>query len=178
VVFDLPDSATTDDLAPAAVVKAGFGTRPGLLNVPRDLAITTNGDILVLEQGNSRIQALDRSANPVPLFAGETTSVVALPSTDTGSPITYLALEVESLGFMYVLSYLGAGSAPANYRLDIYDPDGTFVSRTTGVPAARLAVDIWRSVYTLNYETLLGPGGRVEPSVSLWIPSTPRGAQP
>ena len=67
-------------------------------------------------------------------FADQTTSVVPLPQTEDGAPVSYLALEVEPLGFMYVLSYLGTGTAPANYRLDIYDPDGAFVSRTTGVP--------------------------------------------
>jgi hypothetical protein len=42
--------------------------------------------------------------------------------------------------------------------------------------AARLTVDFWRNVYTLNYDVLRLPGGAfpglTEPSVSLWTPST------
>jgi hypothetical protein len=31
---------------------------------------------------------------------------------------------------------------------------------------------MWRNLYTLNYESFQGPGGRTEPSVSTWMPST------
>jgi hypothetical protein len=41
-----------------------------------------------------------------------------------------------------------------------------------GLAAARLQVDLWRNVFTLNYEIVQG-SGRTEPSVSEWIPSTP-----
>jgi len=41
------------------------------------------------------------------------------------------------------------------------------------VAAARIAVDLARSLYTLNWETLAGPGERTEPSVSLWLPPPP-----
>jgi hypothetical protein len=78
---------------------------------------------------------------------------------------------------MYVLKYLtpAAGAVlPSDYRLDIYNPDGSFLVQVSGLAAAGLHVDIWRDVYTLNYEILQGTG-RTEPSVSLWIPSTPPG---
>jgi hypothetical protein len=39
------------------------------------------------------------------------------------------------------------------------------------VNAAKIVVDMWRNLYTLNYESFLGPGERTEPSVSAWIPS-------
>ena len=42
-----------------------------------------------------------------------------------------------------------------------------------GVNGARMIVDQWRNLYTLNYEAILGPNNRTEPSVSTWIPSTP-----
>ncbi len=46
------------------------------------------------------------------------------------------------------------------------------VSTTTNINAAKLAVDFWRNVYTLNYEVLpLSGPGRTEPTVSLWVPS-------
>ena len=40
--------------------------------------------------------------------------------------------------------------------------------------AARMVVDTFRNVYTLNYETIAG-SPRVEPSLSQWEPSTPEG---
>jgi hypothetical protein len=36
-----------------------------------------------------------------------------------------------------------------------------------------MIVDAWRTMYTLNFEALQKPdGGRTEPSVSIWLPST------
>jgi hypothetical protein len=49
-----------------------------------------------------------------------------------------------------------------------------YVSRTTGVAAGKMAVDLWRNIFTLNYEPLIGPDG-LEPSLSQWTPSTPDG---
>ena len=76
--------------------------------------------------------------------------------------------------YVYVLSY---DNTSYTYRLDIYTPDGDFLTRTTGVNAGALAVDFWRTVYTLNYEVLKEPDdtlpGVTEPSVSLWLPSVP-----
>jgi hypothetical protein len=57
--------------------------------------------------------------------------------------------------------------------LDIYDPQGVFLTSTPGVVAANFALDAWRNVYTLNYEAITAPAGDTEPSVSEWIPSTP-----
>ena len=66
------------------------------------------------------------------------------------------------------------GRTAADYRLDIYDPQGSRLIRTTGVAAARLAVDTFRNVYTLNYEVVAN-APRIEPSLSQWNPSTPEG---
>ena len=63
------------------------------------------------------------------------------------------------------------------YRLDLYHPEQTGnqpIATTFDVNAARLTVDFWRNVYTLNYEVLRLPNGNAagltEPSVSLWTP--------
>jgi hypothetical protein len=61
---------------------------------------------------------------------------------------------------------------PGDYRLDIYAPDGSFLTQVVGLAAARLQVDLWRNLFTLNYEIVQGTG-RTEPSVAQWIPSTP-----
>lgn len=175
MVLGLPPQALSEEQAPVAVVKMGYGTRPGLLHTPRGLAIASDGTILVLEQGTGRIQALDLSGNPVLRFAGGSESTVQLATSENGGTVNYLDLAVEPLGYMYVLSYVGTGAAAANYHLDLFNPDGVYLSRTSGMPAARIVVDMWRTAYTLNYQTILGPNGRVEPSISTWIPSTPPG---
>ncbi len=84
---------------------------------------------------------------------------------------------MEFSGFIYVLSYNNSV-----YRLDIYHPDQsgtTPISTTMGFNAAKVTVDYWRNVYSLNYEVLRLPNGALpangvtEPSVSQWIPATP-----
>jgi hypothetical protein len=88
--------------------------------------------------------------------------------------INYLDIAVENKGYIYVLSSKGHDSSIV-YMLDIYNPDGSVLLEKpqTGVNAAKLTVDEWRSLFTLNYECFLGPGARTEPGVSVWIPSTP-----
>jgi hypothetical protein len=130
------------------------------------VAVTVSqGALLVLEEGNRRIQAFDVLGNPTPHFAGSTSSIVQLD--DGSSDVVYLDLGADGLGFLYVLSFVDGGRNPFDYRLDVYTPDGTLLTRTTGVAAARIAVDTFRNVYTLNYETVAG-APRVEPSLSQW----------
>lgn len=102
---------------------------------------------------------------------------------DPEETITYLDLGAEMQGYIYVLSYTGDGKQVDDYKLDLYEPTGKWLSRTpdktkdpkaTGVNGARLVVDMWRSMYTLNFEHFEGPGGRTEPSVSTWLPTTPK----
>lgn len=325
----LPGEAVDNALAPVAMPLSGEGLREGLLHQPVALTITASGRILVLEEGNQRIQAFDIKGNAVPCFtvgqktwamstqfisqldgnapetdmvqlfqqhvtparapcfAGDTGSVDALNNgqvdsalsqdfvtngystsadaqpnftvlvtekdklwlvTDTGSgavydvrvlpdeleidalfvyrafslgstinarglrweisdtmnamtfqvvkPLTgdlqvtqlvalmplrdmgqqnvrYLDLAVENKGYVYVLMEVG-DSAPV-YMLDIYNPDGSVLltEPQQGVNAAKLTVDQWRTLFTLNYDSFLGPGQRTEPGISSWIPSTP-----
>ncbi|MEY2499418.1 MAG: hypothetical protein QOD12_2974 [Verrucomicrobiota bacterium] len=101
--------------------------------------------------------------------------------TGGSSSTVYLDIAVETKGFIYVLSYTKPDSGPlrtTDYRLDIYNPDGSPVSpdprATNGhVNGGRMTVDQWRTLFTLNYEQMTGPGGRPEPTVSQWIPTTP-----
>jgi hypothetical protein len=74
---------------------------------------------------------------------------------------------------VYVLSAVNGGQMVDDYRLDIFTPQGSRLTRQTGVAAARLAVDTFRNVYTLNFASLVG-APRVEPSLSQWVPSTPQ----
>ena len=132
------------------------------------LDVTGDGVLLVLEQDNARIQAFDVYGNPVAYFPNSSPFVTL--QTEQSAPV-YLDISVTDDRWIYVLSYVNTGQTAADYRLDIYTPAGVFLSRTTGVNGAKLVVDSWRRVYTLNYESFSGPGGRTEPSISQWIPS-------
>lgn len=172
-ILQLPPQAVRSDQAPEAipfaVPKAGEGDRPGLLRVPVALTVS-DGAILVLESGNGRVQAFDVSGNPVDLFDNGRSPT--FPLNDPSA--THLDIGVDGLGYVFVLSYTGSGTAVSDYRLDIYTPEGVFLSRTSGIAAGRLAVDTFRSVYTLNFDTLRDTP-RIEPSLSHWVPSTPLG---
>ena len=171
-ILELPKAAVLDAMPPEspwATMQSGFGTRAGLMNIP--VAVTvSNGAVIVLEQGNRRLQAFDLSANPVNYFAGKTTPFAALMN-ESGS-VVYVDIGSDAIGYLYVLSYVNDGATAADYRLDIYAPDGSFLVRTAGIAAAGIKVDPLRTLYTLNYETVAG-APRAEPSLSRWLPSTP-----
>jgi hypothetical protein len=170
-IIQLPDTALSGDAIPFAVQKAGEGKRAGLLGDPVALTVF-EGAILVLEAGNQRVQAFDVSGNPVNLFK-DINGDNRIPTFRLKDVATYLDIGVDGLGYVYVLSFVDAGDKPSHYRLDIYDPDGAYLTRTGGVAAGRMAVDTFRAVYALNFETLAG-APRVEPSLSHWVPNTPQ----
>jgi hypothetical protein len=176
----LPADATDDATASKrflARTYSGQGSRPGLMRSPMAACINAEGAILVLEDStaNNRIQAFDLGGNPVPFFKNQKSPYfLPLPAT---AGATYLDLAVEFTGYLYVLSRSGS---PPVFRLDIYHPaqsDIQPISTTKGLNAAKLTVDFWRNVYTLNYEVLKLPSGqiptRTEPSLSFWVPPPP-----
>lgn len=176
-VLRLPSGSTTDAAAPFADIFGGYGTRPGLMHQPVGVAPALGSGVIVLEnadaslQAPARFQGFDLMGNPAPIFEGHLPT--ALVRTEA-SPITCLAIATESKGFIYVLKYVGDGSQTVNYLLDIYAPDGSFLAQTAGLPAGGIAVDLWRTLFTLDYQQIAKPQGeRTEPSVSFWIPSTP-----
>ncbi len=183
-ILRLPDAPVSDAVAMTkllATTHAGFGVAngalPGLLGGPVAAAISPDGVILVLEALNNRIQAFDVGANPVQLFQQQTSRYFLELTATAGADTEYLDLAVEYTGYLYVLS---RSQSTNLYRLDIYHPgqDGTApIATTQNMNAAKLTVDFWRNVYTLNYDVLRLPGGgfpgMTEPSVSLWQPSTP-----
>ena len=165
-ILQLPAGPVADANAPTALLTSGPGALAGLLKGPIAIGVTGDGVLLVLEQDNRRIQAFDVYGNPVPYFPNN--SPFAPLQTETPSP-SYLDMSVTDDGWIYVLSHVNTGSTQSDYRLDIYTPAGIFLSRTVGVNGAKIVADSWRRVYTLNYESFLGPAGRTEPSVSQWI---------
>jgi hypothetical protein len=173
----IPKAAQSDQDAGVhllAQAYSGPGSRPGLIDAPAAAAISPEGVVLLLEQNNNRIQAFDTGANPVKFFAKQRSPYFLSLDSTAGGDTVYLDLAVEFTGYLYVLSYNQASNA---YRLDIYHPsqgDTAPISTTHTFNAARLAVDFWRNVYTLNYELLQLPNGTIpsiaEPSVSMWVP--------
>ncbi len=159
-------SPMTDTSAPLAQAFAGPGSREGLLNGPVCAVVAPGGAILVLEQAGNRIQAFDTGANPTPLFAG--VSTMALKPQSGG--IEYLDMAIEFVGYIYVLS---RNANTGIYSLDIYTPTGQLLATTNGMNVAKLAIDLFRNIFTLNFETIQPVGFLTEPSVSQWIPSTP-----
>ena len=166
-----------------AQTKCGKGSRPGLMTSPVAAAVAADGTILVLEFGDptpptppalpARIQAFDLGGNPKPFFTQQPVPyVLELTATPNTAGWQYMDMAIEYGGFIYVLSQLQGTN-----RLDIYAPGQTGtapISTTTGFNAAKIAVDFWRNVYTLNYEvipTTGSPPAFTEPSVSLWTPS-------
>ncbi len=105
------------------------------------------------------LAAFDVKGNPVPCFAGNTSSV-ALRSEGSAT-VQIVDVSVEAKNYIYVLKYLAprSGAVPATaYRLDLYNPDGSFLTQVSGLAAARLHVDLWRNLFTLNYEIVPGSG--------------------
>jgi hypothetical protein len=177
----LPSSAQSDDDAAkysTARTFSGPGLRAGLMDSPIAAAISPDGAILVLEDVNNRIQAFDLGGNPLPYFKNQrNTYFLELTETPDNA---YLDLADEFTGYLYVISQ----DPSLRHRLDIYHPSqkGTApISTTMDLNAAKIAVDFWRQLYSLNYEVLRLPGGNIpdftEPSVSAWLPSLPGGAE-
>lgn len=78
---------------------SGFGELAGLVVAPTAMAIAPNGAILVLEQGNNRIQAFDLGGNPVKFFKQQPDPhFLELEATDGAA---YLDLAVEFTGYLY-----------------------------------------------------------------------------
>ena len=177
-ILQVPAQGSADADAVAAALVSGEGTREGLMHNPVALAVTPDGKLLVLEQGNNRIQAFDVAGNPIQAFTADSgmRSYMTLKSRDQA--ITYLDLATESKGYIYVLSHTGDGGAAADYHLDIYQPTGEYLCTTENLNVDKMTVSMWRDLYALNYQKLLGPNGRTEPSISQWIPSTPPGTDP
>ena len=170
-VLKLPSSYTTDANAKIAQSYSGPGFRPGLVQGPVCAAVTPKGELLILEADNGRIQAFDVGMNPAPIFNNNTSYFMPLKD---GSAPNYLDIAVENAGYIYVLSYIQTSPSTFQFNMDIYKPDGSWLARSSGVTAAGLAVDLWRNVFSLNYEVLELDGSlpdRTEPSVSQWIPS-------
>lgn len=102
------------------------------------------------------------------------------PQAVKGS-LSYLDIATETKGYIYVLSVIdnnyNATKNPDDliFQLDIYNPDGSILldAPQAGLNAGKITVDQYRTLFSLNYNVVIGPNSRTEPGVSTWIPSTP-----
>jgi hypothetical protein len=146
-VLRLPNTPYDDADAPDAELFAGRGRREGLVYLPRCVAVTTTGSILVLEAGSNRVQAFDLLGNPVDMFRDAQERVsTSFSLRDRGASVTYLDMGAEVTGYVYVLSHVDEGLRREDFFLDIFDPAGRYLSTTQRFSAGRMMVDRWRKV--------------------------------
>lgn len=172
-----------------------------LLYVPKAMTLAKDGTILVLENpGNKvRIHAFSVSGLAAGFFRQgfatncPTGTSITQGEANIGSGMNiegdkrFFAFQlcehpdgvvkdfaIEDKGYIYVLWTDAAGTG----NVDIYGPKGDFISgKTTGINAAQIEVDVWRSLYTLNYETFMSSTNQYQPTASMWIPSTPNSGE-
>ena len=175
LILALPAMSSPDADAPWASAPLEPGTAPGRLLAPALVAIRPDQTILVLEAGNQRIQAFSRGGHPVPAFPS-INPLYWFPLVSHAPPddVVYLSMSVDVANYVFILSQVGNGYDVADFYLDVYTPTGALLFTQRGLNAAGLAVDLWRNVYTLNYQQISGPAGRPEPSISEYTPSTPK----
>jgi hypothetical protein len=175
LILALPAMNSPDADAPWASAPLEPGTAPGRLLAPALVAIRPDQTILVLEAGNQRVQAFSRGGHPVPAFPTiEPLYWFPLISHAPPDDVVYLSMSVDVANYVFILSQIGNGYDVADFYLDVYAPTGAPLFSQRGLNAAGLAVDLWRNAYTLNYQQISGPGGRPEPSISEYTPSTPK----
>jgi hypothetical protein len=200
-----PDPGLPDAQVPLARTYSGTALnpqRPGLLFTPMAVSCSYDGTIFVLENLRestgfsselvARIQAFDLTGAAVNRFFdanGAPSPFLQLPP-DT-SYLDLVVIGTDVMTYFYVLFYNGNGLNASDYQVAIYQYGNTPPAQnplvTTGtVPAARLAVDMWRTLYTLNYDMITDGHGnyagpldgstvRTVPSVSQWLPPVPQG---
>jgi len=176
---------TSDDNVPRARLLSGRGSRPGRVNGPTRLAVTTEGMLVIAEQENARVSALDLAGNPAPIFNPQGSSKPQNHFELATSDVKFdkkrtkiLDLAVENGGHIYVLMSDSSKNSPSpetGHYINIYRPDGSFLVRVTDTWARRIAVDHWRVMFAMNGVGVAPserPWALTEPSILLATPSS------
>lgn len=159
------------------VTTSAINPKSQFLYTPQLMTMSPTGDVIILEEtlaGEPRLRAFDTYGTVHLDYPGFDNESGIFSLKQETSSVSYLDINIESKGFIYILKHLG--SDPENsdtYYLDIYDPTSVDpnlpIVSTDGVSAAKFKVDHWRRVYSLNYETNTDN----EPTISVWIPPVP-----
>jgi hypothetical protein len=176
------DPSVVDDLAQGnvpATLTSGLAARNITLGSPA--AVTASVAVTIVQSTAqwSLVDKINNTTYALALADGSSTITIAelvptmpLKPPPPGVTPAYASMATETKGYIYVLSYVPPGSDIADFTLDIYQPDGSWLAATGGVNAGDIVLDMWRNLYTLNFESFPGPNGRTEPSISIWTPST------
>ncbi len=173
--------------------------RRGLIYSPIAVTCSYDGTIFILEdlRGQAgvahaaRVQAFDLHGNPVSCFTenGEPSPFFRIGDAST-TVLDIAAVGNEVTTYLYVLYYDGRGLDSSDYHVAIYCrgsqvPPQQPLLTADGVAAAKITVDMWHTLYTLNYAMTTngagnpngpqsggntGPAGMTVPSLSEWIP--------
>ncbi|WP_417838269.1 hypothetical protein [Tritonibacter scottomollicae] len=205
MILNIDQAGKSDADMPVANTNAGkalIADREGFLFRPVALGCSYDGTLLILDQvfsqetSESRVQAFDLLGRPVPCFLddkGEATSILPIPN-DGEVYLDMCVVGNKSMTYIFILYYTGNGKSPTDYNVAIYgfgekakSSEMTPIVTTNKVPAARIAVDMWHTLYTLNYQMVAdtagkasgpvtshaGPAGRTVLSISEWLLPVP-----
>ncbi len=137
---------------------------------PVAIAFTSTGLLMVIDQNTPLgdvVHVVSSKGTPVSYGAFGATFVRLKNEKEA---ITYLDFSVDADGYFFVLKLVGRADTADNYKLDLYAPDGTHLSQTSGMAAHKMHSDYWRNIYTLNYEQTSKDGTINEPTLSIWVP--------
>lgn len=181
-----PAASAVDDATAArtyqSVILGISGNLPGQFSSVSGATFAPDGTLLVLEGGsNNRIQAFDLGMKPVRYFPARTVAgtpeyTLQLDDIAPGDGWVHLDVAAEMSGFIYVLSH-NVKAGQAQYRVTLYNRNAaqlTAVTHVDGVYAMRIALDHWRTMYSLNLAPMTyvqtGQPNATEPSISRWVP--------
>jgi len=148
------------------------------------LAITirsAGNDWKIEDSVNAMTFEIKKASTSSTLTVQQLSSWMPLRKQTVQGSLSYLDVASETKGYIYVLSVIDNNySSTKNpkdlvFQLDIYNPDGSplLTAPQPGVNAGKITVDQYRSLFSMNFNVLVGPNSRTEPGVSQWIPSTP-----
>lgn len=115
------------------------------------------------------------------LTVQQLSSYMPLRPQQVSGALSYLDVATETKGYIYVLGVIDNNYSSTKdpedlvFQLDIYNPDGSVLLEKPqdGLNAGKITVDQYRTLFSLNFNVVIGPNTRTEPGVSEWIPSTP-----
>ena len=122
-----------------ADAKGQLGVQAGGFYGPRGVAVAPNGNVLVTDTGNKRVQVFDSKGRFVSMFGGD--------GTDPGKFKEPVGIAIDSAGNIYVADTW-------NHRIQKFDPNGQ--------PLAQYPVSGWDSESIVNKPYLaVGPDGQI-----------------
>jgi sugar lactone lactonase YvrE len=141
------------------------GWRPGEFNHPAALASDSQGNLIVCDTGNHRIQKLDRAGNLLWLVGGKTSDGQPRPGTALAEFYSPRAICTGPDDSVYVCDSL-------NCRVKKYDPDGHLVmmfgaqgsdeGQFGGVGPEGIDVDEEGTIFVADTHTIRGGNHRVQ----------------